>query len=130
AGKGAGHAPTNLIVIGEAHDLLKEAALLHVGESEEDPAPLIVAPTAGVSPGKSMVDIVVAVASERKLLEVIGALRAVGRFSDLLHGRQKQANEHGNDGNYHQELDQGKGLNGPSESPLAKSRHYDSLPGQ
>jgi hypothetical protein len=42
------------------------------------------------------------------LLEVVGALHAVGRLAHLLHGGQEQADQDGDDGNHHQQLDQGK----------------------
>src|SRR5262249_6921285 len=42
------------------------------------------------------------------LLEVVGARHAVGRFAHLLYGRHEQANEHGDDGDYHQQLNERK----------------------
>jgi hypothetical protein len=45
---------------------------------------------------------------QANLLAVIQALRAIGSFSDLLHSRQQQRNQHSDDGGHHQELDQGK----------------------
>jgi len=44
-----------------------------------------------------------------QLLEVIGTLDAAGRLAYLLYGREQQADEDANDGNDHQEFDQGKG---------------------
>src|SRR5262249_18611555 len=40
------------------------------------------------------------------LLEVVGALDASGRLAHFLHGGQEQANEDGNDGDDHEQLDQ------------------------
>jgi hypothetical protein len=44
------------------------------------------------------------VAGQGNLLEVVLALGARGGFAHLLHGRQEQADQDGNDGNHHQEL--------------------------
>src|SRR5262249_28169659 len=43
------------------------------------------------------------------LVLVIAAGNAVGRLADLLHGRQQQADENGDDGNHDQQLDQREG---------------------
>jgi hypothetical protein len=43
-----------------------------------------------------------------KLLEVVGALRSPRRLARGLHGRQQQRDEDANDGNYHQQFNQGK----------------------
>src|SRR6185437_6193963 len=43
---------------------------------------------------------------DAELVEVIQALALGGRFADLLHGRQEQADQDGDDGDYHQQLDQ------------------------
>ena len=40
------------------------------------------------------------------LLEVVGAADACGRLADLLDGGQQQADEDGDDGDHHQQLDQ------------------------
>jgi len=42
------------------------------------------------------------------LLEVIGALYPPRRFPGRLHGRQEQPHQDADDGNHHQQLDQGK----------------------
>jgi hypothetical protein len=47
---------------------------------------------------------------EADLLEIIGALAAASRLPGRLHGGQQQPDQHSNDGNNHQELDQGKGF--------------------
>jgi hypothetical protein len=46
------------------------------------------------------------VASQAKLLEVVAALDARRRLADLLDSGQKEADEDGNDRDYHQQLDQ------------------------
>src|SRR5262249_40818562 len=47
-----------------------------------------------------------AVQTQGDLLEVVAAHGAVGRFPYLLDGRQQQAEEQGDDGDHHQQLDQ------------------------
>src|SRR5262249_18861967 len=43
---------------------------------------------------------------QSELLEVVGAFEPVGGLAHLLDGGQEQANQHGNDGNHHQQLDE------------------------
>src|SRR5262249_41896490 len=50
--------------------------------------------------------IVVVVEGERQLLEVVLAAGPVGSLAHLLHGGQEQADEDGDDGDHHQQLDQ------------------------
>src|SRR5262249_52840336 len=52
--------------------------------------------------GEHAVGVVVSVKGEADLLEVVGALDAVGRLADLLHGRQQQRDQHADDGDHHQ----------------------------
>ena len=40
------------------------------------------------------------------LLEVVGAGHAVGRLAHFLHGGNQQADEHGDDGDHHEQFDQ------------------------
>jgi len=42
------------------------------------------------------------------LLEVVSALRPASRFPGRLHGRQQQRDQDPDDGDYDQQLDQGK----------------------
>src|SRR5262249_26194868 len=56
--------------------------------------------------GKRLVRVVVVVAGEADLLEVVGALGAGGSGADLLDGGEQQADEDGDDGDHHQNLDQ------------------------
>ena len=58
---------------------------------------------------KEVVDIMIAVTGQAKLLEVVGALHAVGGLTHLLHRGQEQADQHRDDGNHHQELNEGEG---------------------
>src|SRR5207253_11319641 len=46
--------------------------------------------------------------AQANLLEVVGAVRLVGRLPDLLHRRKQQANQNANDGDHHQELHKGE----------------------
>src|SRR5207253_7295852 len=50
--------------------------------------------------------IVVVVEGEADLLEVVRTLGACGGLTDLLDGRDEQADENGDDGDHHQQLDQ------------------------
>jgi hypothetical protein len=43
---------------------------------------------------------------ERKLLQVVGALRAGRGFANLLHRRQQESDQDGDDRDHHQKLDQ------------------------
>ena len=58
--------------------------------------------------GSLPVGVVAGVHRQRHLLEVVGSSDAGGGFADLLHGRQEQADEDGDDGDHHQQLDQGE----------------------
>src|SRR5262249_29826731 len=42
------------------------------------------------------------------LLDVVAARQARGRLAHLLHRREKQTNQDGDDGNYHQQFDEGE----------------------
>jgi hypothetical protein len=46
------------------------------------------------------------VQGEVDLLEIVETAKASGGLADLLDGGQEQANENGNDGYHHQQLDQ------------------------
>ena len=56
--------------------------------------------------GKAAVDVVVIMHGEAKLLQVVGALHAVGGFPDLLHRRQQQTDQNGNDGDHDEQLNE------------------------
>src|SRR6516164_10618832 len=58
--------------------------------------------------GELALGVMVVMCREGDLLEVVGAGDAVGRFAYLLHRRHEEADEHRNDGNYHQQFDQGE----------------------
>src|SRR5262249_49515028 len=51
-------------------------------------------------------DVVIVVKGEPELLQVIGALHAIGRLAHLLHRGQQQADEDADDGDDDEELDQ------------------------
>ena len=59
------------------------------------------------------------VAGQADLLEIVGALRAAGGLAHVLHGRQEQADQDGDDGDHHQQFDEREGetwvwLSGPT----------------
>jgi len=56
----------------------------------------------------SVVGVGAVVECQAGLLEVVLATHACGGFADLLHGRQQQADEDGDDGNHDKQLDQGE----------------------
>src|SRR5262249_39316962 len=58
--------------------------------------------------GEVVVGAVVVLQGQADLLEVVGRGGPVGGLADLLHGRQEQGDEHADDGDDHQQLDQGK----------------------
>ena len=53
-------------------------------------------------------DVVVIVHGDAELLEVVDALGAAGRFAGRLNRRQQQRHQDANNGDHHQELDEGK----------------------
>src|SRR5205807_4940018 len=55
------------------------------------------------------VGVVVVVEGQPDLLKVVLATHAGGRLADLLHGGQQQADQNGDDGDHHQQLDQREG---------------------
>src|SRR5207253_2777395 len=93
-----------------------QGLLFHVWQDVVHPAARLAAPRAAVgvadpapaptSARESLVGVVVAVTGQADLLEVVQALVAVGRLADLLHRRDEQANEDGDNGDHHQQLDQ------------------------
>src|SRR5207237_5053300 len=60
--------------------------------------------------------VLVVVAGQGDLLEVVGALHAGGGLADLLHRRHQQADENGDDGDDHEEFDQRKTGPGPKRA--------------
>src|SRR5207245_9509266 len=58
------------------------------------------------------------------LVHIGQALGPVGGFTHLLHGRQEQAHQDGDDGHYHQQLNQGER---PPASEEAKNGHNEIL---
>jgi len=65
------------------------------------------------------------VTGQGDLFEVVLALRAVGRPADLLDGGDEQADQDGDDGDHHQQLDQretGPGLAASHGSSLTNKR--------
>ena len=52
--------------------------------------------------------IVIVMASQPDLTEIIRARHSASSFTGLLDSWEKQGNQHTNDGNYHQKFDEGK----------------------
>src|SRR5262249_11092992 len=63
-----------------------------------------------VAGGEVPPGVVVQVAGQAELVQVVAALDAAGRLAGLLHRRQQQSDEDGDDGDHHQEFDQGEGV--------------------
>ena len=86
--------------------------LLDVGEDERRPpvgeaeAGRAVRPVIDESRWERAVRVVVVVQGQAELLEVVGAVHAAGGLADLLHRRQQQADQDGDDRDHHQQLDQ------------------------
>ncbi len=98
---------------------LVDIGLVHLRENENQPGRAFEKPAraevvrgrAGVflGTGREMaVDFVEVVQSDAELLEVVFAGRPPGRFPRLLNSRQEQGDQDCNDGNHHQQLDQGE----------------------
>jgi hypothetical protein len=51
-----------------------------------------------------MVLIMIQMHCQTYLVEMIGALGAVSGFTHILHGRQQQAHQYGNDRNHHEQF--------------------------
>jgi hypothetical protein len=61
---------------------------------------------------------------DAQLLEVVAALHARGSLADFLHGGQEQADEDGDDGDHHQQLDQ----RDPRQRPNTRRNNMDLPP--
>src|SRR5262249_36406237 len=57
---------------------------------------------------KLTVSAVIIMDSNPHLMEIVGATHAIGGFPHLLHSRDKQANQYGDNGNNHEQLDERK----------------------
>ena len=86
-----------------------QVILFHVGQELGHPAPVRVAADSNSTPdGRPTIVVVVIVAGQGDLFQVVHTLSAGRGFADLLHGRQEQANEDGNNRDHDQELNEGK----------------------
>src|SRR5439155_24041660 len=92
-----------------------DVVLLDVGQDVEEQR--LVPPTGGGAGAQvserrqlALVGIVVVVHRQGNLLEIVLALGTGRGLADLLHGRQQQADQDGDDRDHHQQLDQGESL--------------------
>ena len=70
----------------------------------------------GIPHGEGVVLIVIILGGQADLLEIVRALGTSGGLAGRLHGRQQQRDQHGDDGDHHQQLDQGEcGPNGATK---------------
>jgi hypothetical protein len=83
--------------------LVVEAGLLDEWQKLGDPAQLI---RGRIKQRQALVGRFIVEAGQRQLFQVTLACGAVGGLADLLDGREQQANQDGDDGNHHQQLDQ------------------------
>src|SRR5262249_23670515 len=110
---------------------LVDVVLLDVGQDVEEQA-LQPGPGGGVGAGVhhgrqlALVGVVVVVHRQGHLAQVVGAGGAGGGRAHLLHSGQEQADEHGDDGDDHQQLNQREG--GP-QRPDAGADHEMHLAG-
>ena len=99
------------------HDNLHLVLLLDEGEQVPerravDAVETFLGPTVVAAPfpvhgrGQTTLGVVVVVRGQTDLAQVVGAGNPVGRFPHPLHRRHEHADQYGNDGNHHQELDQ------------------------
>src|SRR5207244_3539484 len=56
--------------------------------------------------GEALMVVVIKVQGEADLVEVVAARRLLGRFADFLNGRHQQPDQHGDNGDHHQQLDE------------------------
>src|SRR5439155_21247642 len=71
---------------------------------------------------KAVVRVFEVVQGQANLLKVVLALSAGGRLADLLHRRQQQPDEHGDDGDHNEQFDQGE-----PAAALGRTVHRESL---
>src|SRR5690606_22835043 len=65
-------------------------------------------PVGPSSRGEMAMGVLMQKGTEGELLDLILALRPAGGLAGRLHGGKEQGHEHTDDGNHHQQLDQGK----------------------
>src|SRR6185369_7807538 len=86
-------------------ELIVERLLLEVRKDMHVPAQLV---GAGAGAGPELVGVVIGMAGEGNLLEVVLTLRAGRRFAHLLYRRHEERYQDGDDGDDDQQLDQGE----------------------
>src|SRR5262249_26475782 len=103
---GVGSQPEDRILFDERQNLVTPVPALGSAESEHVGR---IATARGILPprgGEYLYGIVVVMAAQGQLLEVVLTLRPGGGAAHLLHRRHQQSNQDGNDGNDDQELDE------------------------
>ena len=115
-------------------DRVEDVVLLEVRQSQRDPAHPVVAEL--VTPaavrragharhgpqGTHPVGALVVGEGQAELLQVVGALNPAGGLARRLHGGQQQRDQHGDDGDDHQQLDQRETSRTPSNDALVSSK--------
>ena len=96
-------------------DLLVNIFLFHVGQDGCEGGNSIKSGSIGrvdtfTRSRKAVVGALEVVQCQANLFQVVGATGLGCSFTNLLHRRQKQTNKNGNNGNHHQQLDQGESL--------------------
>jgi hypothetical protein len=67
---------------------------------------------------------------EAQLLEVVGALDAAGRLADFLDGRQQQGDQRRDDGDHHEQFQEGEGSRARTRRQTAGHGKRSFLPGR
>jgi hypothetical protein len=70
--------------------------------------------------GQALMLINIVVQGDADLLQIVPALRLRRGLAHLLHGRHQQRDQHGDDGDHHQQLDQGESVSPRHEIALRK----------
>jgi hypothetical protein len=83
--------------------LLVKGVLLEKRSELDNPVDV---PDRDVLEGKRPVSVVVVVTGQADLLEVVGAVDAVGGRADLLDGGEQHGDENADDGDHHQKLNE------------------------
>ena len=120
--RGGGRRPVGGVQVGIEHVI--QGVLLDVRQDQRTPSPArrgLVGCIDHVALGQVAVGVVVAVHAQADLLEVVLALGTGGGRTDLLHRGQQQSDQDRDDGNDHQQLDQGKPRTAATQPGMSRS---------